>query len=256
MKRTVARAVVVVAAASVLVMLGGCSAGRATHTPVVPGTSTSSPSPTPAAAPTPTPLPANGLFQINAVATASNGAIADLVELAYLPTAAAAGQTALLDAQCNYPGDPAAQGQPSWETQYPRTIYLNTTITATARAGTPAWPNSTDPVAFSFLPVSAYTGDYAVLQAQCAAGTITVPGTVNGVAPLWGSNPAHGPYGWATSLGSYGFNGGGNDPGGPLSGSTVITDCTVQLSATATAAGVGSWATRAYARETGCVYVG
>lgn len=238
-----------------MLALAGCTAAAPTRTPA-PTTAAPSASPTPAAAPTPTPLPGNGLFQINAVATASNGAIADLVETAYLPTTAGAGQTALLDSQCNYPGDPAAQGQPSWESQYPRAVYLNATITAVARRGTPAWPNSTDPVAFSFLPVSAYQGDYTVLQAHCAAGTITVPGTVQGVAPLWGSNPAHGPYGWATPLGSYGFNGGGNDPGGPLSGTTVISDCTVQLSASAIAAGVGSWATRAYLKQTGCVYVG
>jgi hypothetical protein len=256
MKRSVARGFVAIAGAAIVMMLAGCVAAGPSSTPAPTGTATNSPSPTPAAAPTPTPLPGNGLFQINAVATASNGAIADLVEIAYLPTAAAAGQTALLDSQCNYPGDPAAQGQPSWESQYPRTVYLNTTITATARAGTPAWPNSTDPVAFSFLPVSAYTGAFSVLQAQCAAGAITVPGTVTGVAPLWGSNPAHGPYGWATPLGSYGFNGGGNDPGGPLSGNTVISDCAVQLSPTATSAGVGGWATRAYIKETGCVYVG
>jgi hypothetical protein len=244
------------AATSVVLALSGCAFGGSAQTPAPTDTATATASPTPAAAPKPAPLPGNGLFQINAVATASNGAIADLVEVAYLPTTAGSGQTALLDSQCNYPGDPAAQGQPRWETQYPSTVYLNTAISATARAGTPAWPNTTDPVAFSFLPVSAYTGDYAVLQAPCAAGTIAVPGTVSGVAPLWGSNPAHGPYGWATSLGSYGFNGGGNDPGGPLSGSTVISDCTVQLSSTAIAAGVGSWARRAYAKETGCVFVG
>ena len=211
-----------------------------------------------AAAPTPAPLPADGLFQINAIATASNGAIADLVETALVPAAASPGQTALLDAQCNYPADPAAQGQPRWETQYPRTVYLNVTIVATPRAGTPAWPNSTDPVIFNFLPVSAYTGAYTVLQASCAAGKITVPGTVTGVAPLWGSNPAHGPYGWATTLGSYGFNGGGNDPGGPNPGTAVVTDCKVQLSASASGASpsVAAWATRAFNQQVGCVFVG
>jgi hypothetical protein len=198
------------------------------------------------------------LFQINAVATASNGAIADLVETVYMPTAVAAGQQALLDSQCNYPGDAAAQGQPRWETQYPRTVYLNTTITATARAGTPAWPNSTDPVVFNFIPVAAYTGAYTVLQSSCAAGKITVPGTVTGVAPLWGSNPAGGPYGWATTLGSYGFNGGGNDPGGPNPGTAVVTDCTVQLSGAASgaSASVAAWATRAFNQQVGCVFVG
>jgi hypothetical protein len=254
----VARGAVVVLAISLLVTLSGCGIGTPGQQPSATETASASAAPTPAAAPTPTPLPANGLFQINAVATASNGAIADLVEITYVPSPATNGQVALLDSQCNYPGDPAAQGQPSWESQYPRTVYLNTTITATPRAGTPAWPNSTDPVAFSFLPVSAYTGSYTVQEAPCAAGTIAVPGTVGGVAPLWGSDPAHGPYGWATPLGSYGFNGGGNDPGGPLSGTTVITDCAVQLSATALAAGgsVPGWATRAYLKQTGCVYVG
>ena len=242
-------------ALSLAAILSGCSAGAvATPSP----TPTVSPTPTAAGVPTPAPLPGNGLFQINAVATASNGAIVDLVETAYVPTAATPGQTALLDAQCNYPGDPAAQGQPRWETQYPRTVYLNVTVAATARAGTPTWPNSTDPVIFNFLPVSAYTGAYKVLQANCAAGAIAVPGTVNGVAPLWGSNPAGGPYGWATPLGSYGFDGGGNDPGGPNPGTAVVTDCRVQLSASASgaSASVAAWATRAFNPQVGCVFVG
>jgi hypothetical protein len=211
-----------------------------------------------AGAPTPAPLPANGLFQINAVATASNGAIVDLVETAYLPGAADAAQKALLDSQCNYPAVAAFQGQPRWETQYPGAVYMNVTITATARAGTPAWPNSTDPVVFDFLPVSAYTGAYTVAQASCAAGVIAVPGTVNGIAPLWGSNPARGPYGWATPLGTYGFNGGGNDPSGPNPGTAVVTDCAVQLSGTAAAASasVAAWGTRAFNPRVGCVFVG
>jgi predicted secreted protein len=246
-------------ASIVLLTVSGCVA-----------TPNASPSPTrtpgPVATPTPTvapaagvaPLPAGALFQINAVATASNGAIADLVMTASLPTAAAAGQVALLDAQCNYPGDVAAKGQPSWESQYPRTVYMNTTIIATARAGTPAWPNATDPLSFAFLPVSAYTGAFTQGQSPCAAGLLTVPGTVVGVAPLWGSNPALGPYGWATPLGSYGFSGGGNDPGGPNPGPATVTDCTVQLSPTASAASasVAGWPTRAYIKQTGCVFVG
>jgi hypothetical protein len=236
--------------------LSGCTAGGSSPS----ATPTGHPTPTPTVAglPTPSPLPGNGLFQINAVATASNGAIVDLVETALVPAAAAAGQTALLDAQCNYPGDPEAQGQPSWETQYPRTVYMNVTITATPRAGTPTWPNTSDPVVFNFLPVSAYTGAYTANQAGCAAGIVTVPGTVTGVAPLAGGNPAHGAYGWATPLGSYGFNGGGNDPGGPNPGTAIVTNCTVQLSGTASAAGpsVAAWVTRAFNPRVGCVFVG
>jgi hypothetical protein len=254
--RSAARGVTILVSALLLAALTGCTAGAAgpTSTPTVKTT----PTPTAAGVPTPAPLPANGLFQINAVATASNGAIVDLVETAYVPVPVAPGQKALLDSQCNYPGDPAAQGQSSWESQYPRTIYLNVTITATPRAGTPAWSNSTDPVVFNFLPVSAYTGSYTVAQASCAAGAITVPGTVTGVAPLWGSIPARGPYGWATTLGSYGFNGGGNDPGGPNAGTAVVTDCKVQLSAAASAASpsVAAWPTRAYNPQVGCVFVG
>ena len=93
-------------------MLAGCVAAGPSSTPAPTGTATNSPSPTPAAAPTPTPLPGNGLFQINAVATASNGAIADLVEIAYLPTAAAAGQTALLDSQFQTLEEPGPDEHP------------------------------------------------------------------------------------------------------------------------------------------------
>jgi hypothetical protein len=257
MKRSVRGAGIIVIAVSFFAALSGCAT-----------TTSASPSPTvtlrPSASPTPgpaasvLPLPAGALFQINAVATASNGAIADLEMIAYLPTAATAGQVALLDSQCNYPGDAAAQGQPSWESQYPRTVYMNTTISSAARPGTPAWPNSSDPVAFSFLPVSAYTGAWVPGQSPCAAGLLTVPGIVTGVAPLWGSNPARGPYGWATPLGSYGFSGGGNDPSGPNTGTATVADCTVQLSPTASAASasVAGWPTRAYNKQTGCVFVG
>ncbi len=256
MNRSAARGVTILVSAVLLVVLTGCTTGGPAQTP--PPTATTTPTPTADGIPTPAPLPGNGLFQINAVATASNGAIVDLVETAFAPTTAAPGQTALLDAQCNYPGDPAAQGQPRWETQYPRTVYLNVTITATPRAGTPTWSNSNDPVVFNFIPVSAYTGAYTVAQASCAAGNIAVPGTVTGVAPLWGSNPARGPYGWATPLGSYGFNGGGNDPGGPNAGTAVVTDCKVQLSASASAASpsIAAWPTRAYNPQVGCVFVG
>jgi hypothetical protein len=112
MKRSVRGAGIIVIAVSFFAALSGCAT-----------TTSASPSPTvtlrPSASPTPgpaasvLPLPAGALFQINAVATASNGAIADLEMIAYLPTAATAGQVALLDSQCNYPGDAAAQGQQS-----------------------------------------------------------------------------------------------------------------------------------------------
>ncbi len=247
-----------VVAVAFAVALGGCAGLGSSPTVSPTASERPTPSPTAAAAPTPTPLPADGLFQINAVATASNGAIADLVETTYLPAAPSGNEVALLDSQCNYPAVPALQGQPSWESQYPRTVYMHTTIVANLRPGSPAWPNSTDPVIFSFVPVSAYTGSYTVLQASCTAGSITVPGTVQGVAPLWGSAPASGPYGWATPLGSYGFTGGGNDPGGPSPGTAVVTDCTVQLSPTASGASpsVAAWTTRAFDRQTGCVFVG
>jgi hypothetical protein len=83
-------------------------------------------------------------------------------------------------------------------------------------------------------------------------------GTVTGVAPLWGSNPSGGPYGWATTLGSYGFNGGGNDPGGPNPGTAVVSGCKVQLSASASSVStaIDAWLTRAFNQQVGCVFVG
>jgi hypothetical protein len=263
MTRATARGILLIITALTAASLSGCapSVVPLSTTPTVPPSQSPTPTPSVAGRPTPTRLPANALFQINAVATASNGAIVDLVETAYLPTTATAAQIALLNAQCNYPGDPAAQGQPSWITQYPATVYMHVTITATPRTGTPAWPNKSDPVVFSYIPVSAYHGAYSVNQPSCTAGIITVyptrTSTVHGVAPLAGGDPAHGAYGWATLIGTYGFNN-GNGPGGPNPGTAVVSHCAVQLSATAIAAGpkVAAWASQTVNNQGGCAFTG
>jgi hypothetical protein len=255
MKRSVFHGVVI--AVLVVAAVSGC----ASSIPAPTGTPAPSPSasPTPAAAPSIPALPGNALFQISATATASNGAIADLLEIVYQPTAPTAADTALLDSQCNYPSVPSFQGQPSWESQYPRPVYMIASITATLRPGSRAWSNTTDPLIFDFMPLSAYSGDYKQVNSPCAAGSILVPGTIHGVAPLWSSNEVSGPYGWATAAGGYGFTGGGNDPGGPnLGGKAIVNNCTVQLSAGAAAANpaVAAWKTQQYQFAAGCVFRG
>jgi hypothetical protein len=67
----------------------------------------------------------------------------------------------------------------------------------------------------------------------------------------------HGTYGWANNPSAYGFWAGGNQPGTPDSGGTaVVSNCVIQLSAAAIAAGpvVAAWATQPYTVINGCIY--
>jgi hypothetical protein len=245
----------------VLGMLSGCAA-PAVHGspgPTRPATDDvghESPSPTPTG---PAPLPANALFRISATVKAGNGATADLVETVYEPSPPDAVDTALLNAQCNYPGQPDFQGQPTWQSTVPDAVYLTTDITATLRPASPAFDNSADPVTFGFPGApGAYSGSYGIFEAYCDSGYIQIPGAVHGVAPLSGADPVHGFYGWATASGSsYGFYGGGNDPGGPdLGGTSVVSNCVVQVSAAALSADpkLAAWTTTPYALQDGCSF--
>jgi hypothetical protein len=263
MNRRVAR-VGILAAASVLAIsaLSGC----APASPVTPpnhhkgsssGTSNnaSPPNATPTATPTPTgppPLPANALFQISATAAQPDGATVDLVETVYAPSAPTASDTALLNTQCNI------SGQPKWQASYPSSVsYLIATMTAQPRAGTPAWNTNAD-VATEFGGyVSAYSGAYHVAQADCAPGWIGVPGTVHGVTPVPAANSAKGKFGWASSGTTYGFDGDGNDPSDPNGGgSTIVSNCVVQLSAAAIAAApaISAWTSQPFVQTVGCYY--
>ena len=239
---------------------GGSGTGaQAGQTPSLSPSSSATPTPTPTTPAGPPALPANALFAISATVTAGNGATAHLYQVVYKPSAPDAADTALLNKQCNYPGQPDLKGQPNWQTQYANPLYLTSDLTATVSGFGPAWSNKTNPVLFGYLGVpAAFGGSYETWEAYCAAGFITVPGTIHAVAPVPASNPTTGSLGWAGALDNeFGFLGGGNFPGGPdLGGKAVVTDCVVQLSATASAASpkVAAWATQAFKLKNGCIF--
>lgn len=257
-----------VIALAIIVALTGCAPPtRPTQT------GSSSPLSTPHSSPTRTsppagspgalgPLPANALFRITATATASNGAsngaVVDLVETVFAPSAATATDTALLNVQCNYPGAPDLQGQPTWQDQYPSPLSVTTTITSKVRHGSHAW-SAADQVVFGFLGSSAYSGAFTGIQADCSPGLLVIPGTVHGVAPVLSSDPIGGNTGWASGNGEYGFSGGGQDPGQQnVGGTAVISDCGIEVSAAAKAASsvAQSWATHGSVPGDGCSFSG
>jgi hypothetical protein len=261
----------IMAAAAILALasLSGCSSPTPAHSSThnhagsgnpgqvakPPKSATPTPTPTPAG---PAPLPANALFSISATVTASNGATADLKQIVYKPIAQDAADIALLNKQCNYPGQPDFQGQPTWQAQYPNSKFMDISMTATLHPGSPAFlPGDAVNFEFGGGGVSAYSGAYQTFEAYCSPGYITIPGTITGVITVPSSDPAHGLWGWDTNPASYGFDGGGNDPGEPDSGGTaVVSNCVVQLSADAKAAGpsIAAWATQAYAQTNACDY--
>ena len=236
------RGVLISSAAAVLLAgaLGACATPGG-GSPSASGT-TASPSDVSshgAIAPTPTwppPLPANALFQITALATASNGATARLTQTVFEPVAQSATDTALLDAKC---GD-AVIGDGGWKSRNPGTLFLDTSIVAALQPGSiPFLP--ADELVSAGLPGGdqAYSGPYRGAQAACAAGYLTIPGAAHGVGFVPSTGPALGStqygliVGWAVSPDSYGFAGGGNfasTDGDHLGGSTVVSDCTIQLS--------------------------
>jgi hypothetical protein len=199
-------------------------------------------------------LPATALFRVTATARAQNGAIADLVETVFQPVATNPVDTALLDSQCNYPGVRSLKGQPSWESVYPSPLFVTTTITSTVRADSPTWLPD-DEVIFYFLGTAAYSGSFAGFEAYCAPGVLGVPGQIHGVAPVPGGDPVGGASGWASEIGSYGFDGGRNDLVAPVVGGTaIVSDCAIQLSAAARVASpvAAAWATLPFVLADGC----
>ena len=248
-------------ALALIVALAGCAPAvspkaKAGHSHPGPSHSSSASAPTPT--PTPTavplgPLPANALFRITATVTEPDGAAADLVETVFAPTAPTSADTAMLNTQCNLPGEP------TWQSNYSSPAYLTTTITATLHPGSPAWTASDQIAAYFLGSSSAYSGAYSVAQSDCAPGYITIPGTVHGVAPVESSNPALGTYGWASTFGDYGFDGGGNDPGAlDSSGTGVVKNCAIEesVAAKATSPVVAGWLTQTFVLANGCDFMG
>jgi hypothetical protein len=261
---TRAAPIAVTIAVLVVATISGCAPPTGT-TPSPTSSHSSTPQATPTATHTPGgsapdlgPLPANALFRISATATASNGAVADLVETVFQPSGATAADTALLNMQCNYPGAPDLEGQPTWQEQYPNPLFVTATITSTLRSGSRAW-STDDEIVFGFLGSSAYSGAWKGFQAACSPGLLVVPGTVHGVAPVPSSDPIDGTTGWASGNGEYGFGGGGQDPGQQdVGGTTVISDCTIEVSASAkaTSSVAQSWAEHGAQAADGCSFSG
>jgi hypothetical protein len=214
-------------------------------------TSKASATPTPAG---PAPLAANALFQITATATQPSGAKVDLVQTVFAPSAPTASDTTLLNAQCDI------SGSPSWQSQFNGTlVYLTTTITATPRAGTAAWVNHDYDIGFGLgYGDSAYSGAFRGVEAPCAAGEITAPGTVHGVAVLVVGVPDTDVNGWGYNQAEYGFVGTGNNPNDPDfgGGTTVVDNCAVRVSPAALAAvpALAGWATQPFVANDGCIY--
>jgi hypothetical protein len=243
-------------AIGVVVALAGCgpvSPPRAKAGPHHP-----SAAPVASATPTPTatavglgPLPANALFRITATVTEPSGASADLVQTVFAPTAPDASDTVLLDAQCNQ------SGQPTWQSNYTSPEFLTTTITASLHHGSAAWSTNDQVSAYFLGSSSAFSGSYEVAQSDCAPGYIGIPGTIHGVGVVEAGDPISGSYGWASAFGLYGFDGGGNDPSAAdSSGTGVVGNCAIEVSAAASAASpvAAAWATQAFVPARGCTF--
>jgi hypothetical protein len=269
MKRSLARAGVLATLIIVAVgVLSACapsteSAGEKLHkgsgsgssNRLPPSTDAPSTTPTPTQAPTgPGPLPANALFRITATANQPNGAKVDLVQTVFAPSAPTASDTTLLNSQCNF------SGSPTWQSQYSGSLaYITTTITATPRPGTSPWTNHDYDIGFGFGGgASAYSGSYHGVQAPCASGVITVPGTVHGAAGVRAASPVKGEFGWGITDSYYGFVGTANNPNDPNfgGGTTLINNCGVEISSAAIAAApsLSSWKSQPFIQINGCQF--
>ncbi|HEX4442517.1 MAG TPA: hypothetical protein VHZ81_03005 [Galbitalea sp.] len=230
------------AALAIVVTLGACAARAA----VTPASSHSAKAVTPSVTPSPTPiwppaLPPNALFQITALATANNGGNARLTETVFEPVAQSTSDSALLDAQCGS----ATLGQDDWRVRDANSLFLDISITATLLPGSPAFLPGDESV-YAGLPGGdqAYTPPYRGAQAPCASGFMMMPGVSRGVGFVPSADPALGTQqyglivGWAVSPAPYALAGGGNFAsidGDHLEGSTVVSDCYIQLSPAAQA---------------------
>ncbi len=236
-------------------LLTGCAAGGSLPGPTghptriaVPaptvgptGSTSATPIATPGAAAGP--LPANALFRITGVATAPDGAVAELTETVYAPSALSTTESALITAQCQASG---------WPGNYPSPTGVRATVVAALKPGSKAW------TAYSPVGVTPSLGNLAAWTGQfdpsanfgCASpGAITIPGTTSGIQPV---SPAGSPAGAAGGTGWYnGVYGfwmyyGGNDPDGPAASLQVkLSDCAIEVGPLALAgnAATASWPT-------------
>ena len=167
------------------------------------------------------------LFTISVTATAPDGASADLTQTVYKPVAATTQQAAdeaALDGECD-----------GWRAAYPSPQYLvsDITVTDTSPAGS-SWQHSVAVVSMNGWPT--FTGEVDSFMAYCASVQVNL-GASRGVTPVGGTADSSG--GWATF--EYGFGiatEAGTDVPGP--DDTVLSDCTIELSADAQASAIAS----------------
>lgn len=221
-------------------LLAACAPTPTLTTTAAPGASPTA-SAAPSATPTPTPTAAaitdpNVLFTISANLTSGTGATATIVQTVYKPVATLPDLAAVqsqLDTQCT-----------GWRGTYPSADYVVSTVTATdTSTGGKAWNNGHIVVSMDGSPV--FTGDASSFQAFCASVQLAIPGMIRGVTPVPAGAGSDDPLGWATINYGFGFN---YEPGHPDTaqpGDSVISNCVVTLSQSATASALAtSWLTR------------
>lgn len=213
-----------VTAASVAVFVALALAGCAQPAPVP----SSTPSPSASTPPTPSsspddeadPLGPTVLFRISVTATSPSGAIADLVQTVYRPTASTslqAADEAALDAECG-----------SWRAEFPNARFVVSTITATDRSPAGAGWGSASPAVVSMNGWPVFTGSVTSFQAPCASVQLGI-GTARGVTPV-AAGDADAVDGWARV--AYGF-GIATDPTFDLSTTgpyVTLSNCSIELS--------------------------
>jgi hypothetical protein len=209
------------------------SGGLVTHTSATPRATQS-------ATAAPAVLPENVLFRITASATdLKSHAVVDLVETIYTPAPLTTAQNALLVSLCGgdrYPAD------------YPNAVGVTGTISATLRAGSPAWTQYSPLGIGAFMSNEvAWTGDFAPSANLLGCGTmppIKIPSTGTGIAAISpASDPAgiSGGHGWYNGVYGWYITNDTNDAG--PAGLVTITSCNLQLGAAALAAAptVAQW---------------
>jgi hypothetical protein len=239
-----------IAAGVLLVSLSGCAAAPSSHGAKshvnagattkagVTAHTTATPKPTAKATPkvTPTPapvaLPANELFRITATATdLKSHAVVDLVEVVYVPAPLTSAQNALLVKLCGgdaYPGN------------YPNAVGISGTISATLRAGSPAWTQYS-PLGIGAIMSNevAWQGTFAPSANLLGCGTmppIVIPSTGTAIAAISpASDPAgvSGGEGWYNSVYGWYITNDTNDAG--PAGLVTISSCNLQVGAAALA---------------------
>lgn len=206
--------------------LTACMPGDPTDPPATDATPTA----TPDATPEPDPgLDPDVLFTITVEATASNGALATLVQTVYKPVAATEQQAvdeAALDAECE-----------GWKVQYPAAEYVVSLIDVTDHSPDgSSWDQSVAVASMNGWP--AWSGEVDTFQSYCASYQVNL-GASRAVSPITAGSGAEGTHGWARML--YGFGiatNAGSDTPGP--DDTLLSDCVVELSAEAALSAIAS----------------